>query len=292
MPQAARLLGECRRVGAAEVGAEQQGFGERRAVVTLPSEFGRLGGPLGGAGDVAGVEGDVAGGDEGVGHPHRVVGLDRPTGRIGGGFRVVPVESVGQAVVGRHETLGVTLAGGDPDRLVEQGDRFTPLAAQELDEAEVVEWIEDAVGRQPGPDVVGPAEIGERQIELAEGEIRLTSIVVGERRERVGPGQFGSRDGEVELDDRLGVVPLFVEPAAPVGADPYDLGDVAGTFGMVEGDVVEAGVGEQVTVESGEHRPRRVGRCEGPVVAAGARPAPAPVRRSVRSRRRRRVPSR
>ena len=86
------------------------------------------------------------------------------------------------------------------------------------------------------------------------------------------PGQLGGRDRQVELGDGLGVLSLLGEPAAPVGADAHDLGDVAGALGVVEGDVVEAGVGREVAVQGGEHRPRRVRRGECAVVGAAPRP--------------------
>ena len=145
---------------------------------------------------------------------------------------------------------------------------------------DVVERVEDSVRRQAGPDVVAAAQVGERQIELAEGEVGLAAVVVGERGERVRAGQLGGRDRLVELGDRLGVLALLGEPAAPVGADAHDLRDVAGALGVVEGDLVEAGVGGQVAAQGGEHRPRRVTPRRGRRRRRCAGPARAPARRT------------
>ena len=106
VPQPARLLGKGGRLGRSEVGAEQQGLGERWAVVALTSKIGGLLRPLGRRGGVVGVQGDGAGGDVGVGGPDRVVGLDRSARRFGGRRRIVAIEGVGESDVGRRPGLG------------------------------------------------------------------------------------------------------------------------------------------------------------------------------------------
>ena len=174
--------------------------------------------------------------------------------------------------------MGVADTGGDPDGLVEQGDGLAALAAQQLHEPHVGERIEDSIGRQPDPDVVGPAQVGEGQVELAEGEVGLAAVVVGEGRERVRTGQLGGRDGQAQLGDGLGVLALLGEPASPIGADAHDLGHVAGALGVVEGDLVEPSIGGQVAVQGGEHRPCRVDGGQRPVVSALLRPFAAPAR--------------
>ena len=128
---------------------------------------------------------------------------------------------------------------------------------------------------------MGPAQVGEGVVELAEGEVGLAPVVVGERRERVRAGQLGRRDRQVELGDRLGVGALLGEAAAAVGADAHDLGDVAGALGVGEGELVVAGVGRRGPPAGRRASPapcrpwpaRRRRRCAGR--------SPAPARRTV-----------
>ena len=186
--------------------------------------------------------------------------------------RVLLGQQPGQAGQRRHQPLHVARRAGHLRRLGERGPGQGGAAPGGVDLAHLPERVGHHHRPQPLEHGGGPVEVVDGQLEPAQPGVGLAPVGQGDGPERRVAAEVGQADGQVELDDGLGVEALLVEPRPAVEPDADDLEQVAGPLGVVERPEVVAVVGQPVAVERGHQRLHGVGGGQRPVVAAGPGP--------------------